>query len=73
MITFQMNSTVQGELLGSSKTKITLLIDSGTTRTLLNQHYYYKNPFLRIHPKYKLVNPAIIRTLDITAPFFMVH
>ena len=65
-IAMRMDSTVQGTLLSSDKTKMEILIDSGATRALLNREFYYKTPSLHDCPRYRLAKPALIRTPDKT-------
>ena len=65
-IAMTMDNTVKGELLNPEKTKVEILIDSGATRALLNSEFYKKTPSLHACPKYKLAQPALIRTPDKT-------
>ena len=47
------------------------MIDLGATRALLNRDYYYRTPSLYSCPRYKLPEPAYIRSADRT--LMMVH
>ena len=72
-ISFRIDSTLQGKLLDDKQTKISILIDTGATRAIVNKAFYDKTPSLHIAPTFKLETPSAIRTPSQIDPYLIVE
>ena len=72
-ISFKIDSTLQGKLLDDNQTKVSILIDTGATRAIVNKAFYDNTLSMHIAPTFKLETPSLIRTPSQIIPYMRVE
>ena len=72
-ISFKIDSTLQGKLLDENQTKVSILIDTGATRAIVNKAFHDITPSMQIAPTFKLETPSLIRTPSQINPYMLVE